>query len=364
VSLADAMAAQLEKTTGVAIPPQDWHPEVLPKYLSMRLCVVDPEGKTLASGRDLQTIQKRLRNDAEQTFAALPTPEFEREQVRDWDFGDLPEQIEFERNGVTLKGYPALVVEDEGLALRLLDSPQKAQAALRQGLHRLIALKLRDKIKHLKRHMPNLQKMSLHYIGIGTQEQLREDLLNAIVDRAFFGDEALPRTRQAFEQCLERGRAQLMSVANELCERVAEVLAANHNVRKRLNGNLPLSWAEAVSDIREQLDHLVYPGFLTQTPYQWLQHLPRYLRAIELRVEKLSYSSDKDRQRLSDIARLWDNCRKRWEKNSERGLYDPELETFRWMLEELRVSQFAQELKTSVPVSLKRLEAQWQRVAV
>jgi ATP-dependent helicase HrpA len=212
--------------------------------------------------------------------------------------------------------------------------------------------------------MPNLQKMSLHYIGIGTQEQLREDLLNAIVDRAFFGDEALPRTRQAFEQCLERGRAQLMSVANELCERVAEVLAANHNVRKRLNGNLPLSWAEAVSDIREQLDHLVYPGFLTQTPYQWLQHLPRYLRAIELRVEKLSYSSDKDRQRLSDIARLWDNCRKRWEKNSERGLYDPELETFRWMLEELRVSQFAQELKTSVPVSLKRLEAQWQRVAV
>jgi ATP-dependent helicase HrpA len=155
-----------------------------------------------------------------------------------------------------------------------------------------------------------------------------------------------------------------MSVANEQCERVAEEQAATHNVRKRLNRNLPLSWAEAVSDMREQLDHLVYPGVLTQTPYQWLQHLPRYLRAIELRVEKLSYSPDKDRQRLSDIARLWDNCRKRWERNTERGLYDPELEKFRWMLEELRVSQFAQELKTSLPVSLKRLEAQWQRVAV
>jgi ATP-dependent helicase HrpA len=135
-------------------------------------------------------------------------------------------------------------------------------------------------------------------------------------------------------------------------------------VRKKLNGNLPLSWSEAVVDIREQLDNLIYPGFVSQTPYQWLQHLPRYLRAIELRVEKLSYASDRDRQRLSEIARLWDNCRERWEKNAERGVYDPELETFRWMLEELRVSQFAQELKTALPVSLKRLEAQWQRVAV
>jgi ATP-dependent helicase HrpA len=363
VSLAEAMAERLAQITGVTLTPQDWHPESIAEYLKMRLRVVDADGAELAVGRDLEAIQKRLSDAAEETFSALPTPEFEREQVRDWNFGDLPGQIEFVRNGVTLKGYPALLEEDGGLALRLLDSPQKAQDALRCGLRRLISLKLRDKMKYLKRNLPHLQTMSLHYIGIGTQEQLREDLLTAIIDRAFFADEPLPRNRETFEQCMERGRAQLMDVANELCDRVAQVLATHHNVRKRLNGKLPLSWAEAVSDIREQLDNLVYPGFVSRTPYQWLQHLPRYLRAIELRVEKLSYSPDKDRQRLSDIARLWDNCRQRWEKNNERGLYDPELEKFRWMLEELRVSQFAQELKTALPVSVKRLEAQWQKIA-
>ena len=362
-SLTEAMTEQLAKVTGAKIAEDAWNFDVIPEHLTMRLKIVDPDGKHLAVGRDLEDIQKSLRGEAEQTFAALPTPEFEREQVRDWDFNELPEQVEFIRNGVTLKGYPALVVEETGLALRLLDSAQKAEQALRQGLRKLISNKLRDKIKYLKRNLPNLQTMSLHYISVGTQDQLREDLINAILDRAFFADETLPRNRAAFEQCFERGRNQLMEVANEVCDSVAKVLAAHHNVRKRLNGKLPSSWHEAVLDIREQLDNLVFPGFVSETPYQWLQHLPRYLRAIELRVEKLSYSPDKDRQRLSDIARLWDNCKKRWAKNQEYGRHDPELEKFRWMLEELRVSQFAQELKTVLPVSVKRLEAQWQKVA-
>ena len=138
------------------------------------------------------------------------------------------------------------------------------------------------------------------------------------------------------------------------------ILAAYHEVRRMLSDE-PV-WAEAMADIRDQLAHLIYPGFLGQTPPEWLPHLPRYLRAIALRLQKLRQAPDKDRQRRGDIVRLWEGCKRQLERDAERERHDAELIRFRWLLEELRVSQFAQELKTVAPVSVKRLEEQWSRV--
>ena len=362
-SLLVAMAEQLFRITGVRIPPEAWQTQQVPAHLQMRIVVLDPQGQTLAQGRDLEAIQHNLRIRAERSFAELPTPEFERDQIHGWDFGDLPDQVTFIRNGVELRGYPALVVEGEQLALRLLDTPQRALAAHHQGLRRLISLKVRDKIKYLKRNLPELQSLSLHYIGIGRQEELRDDLITAIIDRAFLDSHQLPRTQEAFSACLSTGRERMLNVANDISAQTQATLKAHHEVRKQLNGQVPVSWAQAVDDIQEQLQHLIYPGFISQTPSEWLVHLPRYLKAIELRLDKLRYAPDKDRQRLGEIARLWQEYKHRIAHNSERGIIDPELQQFRWMLEELRVSQFAQELKTTVPVSVKRLEAQWQKVA-
>jgi ATP-dependent helicase HrpA len=153
-----------------------------------------------------------------------------------------------------------------------------------------------------------------------------------------------------------------MLVANEVCDLAGQILAAYHQVSKLLSGNLPLSAYEAAADIREQLDYLIYPGFISNTPHEWLQHLPRYLQAIQLRLQKLNQSPDKDRQRRADIERLWGYWKQRKQKHDELDIHDPELEKFRWMLEELRVSQFAQELKTAFPVSVKRLEEQSRKV--
>jgi ATP-dependent helicase HrpA len=262
-----------------------------------------------------------------------------------------------------LRGYPALIAEPDGtLALRVLDSPARAELATRAGLRRLIGWRLGSVFKSLARDLPQFQRMTLHYLGLGTQEQLREDVLNAILDRAFLTDESLPRDQAAFEALLERGRTRLSAARADIGQTAAEILAAYHEVRRMLSGELSPVWVEALTDIRDQLAHLIYPGFLSQTPPEWLPHLPRYLRAIAVRLNKLRQSPDKDRQRCGDIIRLWEHCKRQRERDAQRERHDPELIRFRWLLEELRVSQFAQELKTVAPVSVKRLEEQWGRV--
>jgi ATP-dependent helicase HrpA len=360
-SLVDAMTEHLQRMTGVRIPEDAWNFEAVPAHLRMRVRVVDADGNELAVGRDWAALQSQLRGEARHSFAALPTPEFERERLRDWDFGELPEAVSFVRNGIQLRGYPALVAEADGtLALRVLDSPARAEAATRAGLRRLIGWRLGSAFKQLARDLPQFQRMTLHYVGLGTQETLREDLLNAILDRAFLAEEPLPHDRAAFDGLLERGKGRLAAVRVEVCDTAAAILAAYHEARRAL-ADEPV-WAEAMADIREQLAWLVYPGFLSRTPSAWLPHLPRYLRAISLRLQKLRQAPDKDRQRRGDILRLWEPCRRQLERNAGREQHDPELIRFRWLLEELRVSQFAQELKTLLPVSVKRLEEQWGRV--
>lgn len=359
----EAIAAQLFKTTGIAVPADAWKPENIPEHLKMRLRVIDGDGKVVAVGRDLNAIKDRLHDQAQGSFANLPPPTFERDNIRDWNFGPLPEEVEFTSNGIKLKGYPALVAQEDGtVALRLLDSLEGATLALRAGLHRLITLRLRDKIKYLKRNLPGLQTMGLHFVSLGTHDELRDDLIDATVARAFLGDDPLPRDQSVFETRFEQGKNQLVPLANELSEMAGQILEAYHQVRKLLNGDIPLGWQEAVADIHEQLDSLVYKGFISRTPYEQLAQLPRYLKGIETRLQKLKHAPDRDRQRRSEIAQLWENYKRQATFNAERAVHDPELETFRWLLEELRISLFAQELKTAQPVSVKRLETRWAKM--
>ncbi|MEZ5590607.1 MAG: ATP-dependent RNA helicase HrpA [Gammaproteobacteria bacterium] len=367
--LTRAMGERLQQMSGVVIPEDAWQPDMLPKHLQMRVRILDAQGHEIAQGRDLAALQEGLRGKAEQSFATLSDHDFERERVNEWNFGALPEVVEFSRNGVAFKGYPALVKEDNGLALRLLDDPARAEQALRTGLRELARLKLKDKIKTLRRKLPQLQRMSLHYIGIGSQSELETDLFDAIIERACFRDPStgstwLPRAPDDFERCLSQGRSRLPVVAKELGDWASDVLAQHHTLRTQLAGELPLSWTDAVQDIRAQLDRLIYPGFISATPEPWRAYLARYLKAIELRLDKLRYAPDKDRQRLGVLAPLWDAY-----TNAEAALtrqhkpLSAELTQFRWLLEELRVSLFAQELKTAQPISAKRLDALWREIA-
>ncbi len=268
----------------------------------------------------------------------------------------------FERNGVSLTGYPALSISGQNLALRLWDNPGKAEQKHHLGVRRLLARKLRDRLKNLKRNLPDLLSMSLHYMSIGTQADLTGDLSDAIIDRACFTDSQLPRSRADFDACLKKGRAELAVSAAEVCALSKDILSHYQRLRFRLGGDIPKSWRDAVRDIEDQLSWLVYKGFIANTPHEWLMHYPRYLKAVDLRLDKLRYGVDKDRQRMGSITPLWVDCKTRLANNDEKGVIDAELIKFRWMVEELRVSQFAQELRTVEPVSVKRLEKQLQKL--
>jgi ATP-dependent helicase HrpA len=358
--LLQALAHHLQRMTGVAVPPDAWQPDQLPDHLRMNVKVVGNDGQAVATGRDLARLQGEQGERAAETFARLPDGGFERERVTAWDFGELPEQVEFAQDGMRLIGYPALVAEDEHVALRLLESAAKAGAATHAGLRRLYALQVRERIKYLEKNLPGVQTLCLHFAGVGDCAGLKADLVNAILERAFIGDRPLPRTAEEFRRNKDLGMARLQTVANELCGWIGEALAEYHAAVRRLKQANRPAWLQSVTDIRDQLAGLIYPGFVTATPYDRLRQLARYLKAVERRLAKLELQPARDQSLLAQIAPLWQAYRARTKDG--RGDTEPAVTEFRWLLEELRVSLFAQELKTAVPVSAKRLEKQWAAI--
>jgi ATP-dependent helicase HrpA len=258
------------------------------------------------------------------------------------------------------------------VSLRLFDSPAAAQEHMRAGLRRLFMLQGAQLIKSLQKNLPVTREMCLQYLSIaspaaktaraGGCEELRQDLLTAIVDRAFIGDDASVRDAEAFQQRKQEGLGQLMLVANDIGRLVGQVLAEYHDITRQL-GSMASGYAAAVTDIREQIACLVYPGFVSRTPAAWLPHLPRYLKAIRLRLDKLrAGAAGRDAQKVAEVRPLWQAYLEKKEQHARQGISDPALTQYRWLLEELRVSLFAQELKTAFPISVKRIQRQWEAV--
>jgi len=352
----------LRRMTGVNIPSDAWQGESLPAHLRMNIKVVASDGREVAMSRDLMALQRDQGERAAETFAQLPDSGFERERVTDWDFDPLPSQVEFEQHGMRLIGYPALVDEDDNVALRLLDSPVKAAIAMRGGLRRLFMLQARERIKYLEKNLPGVQALCLQFAAVGDCAGLKRDIVIATVDHAFMGEGPLPGNAEEFQRALEMGGAKLQATANEICAWVGEALAEHHILAKRLKGAVIPAWLKSLGDIREQLGLLIYPGFVSATPHEQWRHLPRYLKAVSIRLDKLEQQPGRDGPLMAEIAPLWQAYQGRAERQRQLGVSDPALEEFRWLLEELRVSLFAQELKTAVPVSVKRLQRQWATI--
>jgi ATP-dependent helicase HrpA len=361
-SLLEALQKQLLRMSGVKITNADWDLSKLIPHMLMNFKVVDDKGNRVSMGRDLLQLQGKLKEQAQQSFAAVPAWDGERQGITAWDFGELPEHVDFVRNGVQLRGYPALVDHTESVAIQLCDTPQQTEHETRIALRRLVGFAAADKIKYLHKQLPHLKQMGLYYATLGRIEELQQDLIDTIIDQAFFGSAPLPRTQQQFEACLNSGRQKILLVASELCAMVHDTLEQHHQLNKKLKGKLSPTWLHAVADINEQLRQLIYSRFINQTPSEWLKEYPRYFKAINLRLEKLSGGEARDRQSLLEIKPLWQAYMDRKQKHQKQGIVDVELETYRWMIEELRVSLFAQELKTKMPVSVQRLKKQLERV--
>ena len=327
----------------------------------MNYRVVDEKGRELALGRDLATLKSELGHAAQLTFSSAE-PGVERSDITAWDFGDLPEQIAFTRDGRKLTGYPALVDEQESVSIKLFDVRAAADQSTRAGVTRLLRLELKDQMRNLVKMAGDLTQPLLQLRSAVGAEDLKEDLIKAITDRAFIGDDPLPRNKKEYEAQKVRARTRLPAVAPAACRMLTSIAQEYHLAAQKAAGAKgPLS--RVAGEIKAQLPRLIYKGFVSATPWEQLQHLPRYLKAMQLRIDKYGANPARDDRHAPDVAGLWKLYADREEKLRKAGLADARLEDFRWQIEELRVSLFAQELKTPMPVSVKRLNKMWESLS-
>jgi ATP-dependent helicase HrpA len=364
-SLLEALSQALEAVRGIVVPLDLWHDIETPVHLRMNFSVVDEQGGEVACGRDLLALQRAHGASAQASFtpqtksSSAPQARWERSAIRSWDDFELPETVEFMRRGERLAGHPALVDEGESVRLTLLDTSAKALAETRMGITRLVRLMLKEQVRALERLFTPGKQLALAYLAYGNGDQLLESLLQASLNRAVWADPAPVRTRSDFEARLKQARARLQVVGQEYLRLAEAVLAETHRLRKAIQAPQAQAYRHATIDLARQLDALVFHGFIAQVPYEHLQHYPRYLAAMSRRLQKLPQAPDRDEQHTHELSRWWQQLQRRVERNRRSGLLEPALDEFRWMLEEQRVSLFAQELKTPYPVSYKRLARAW-----
>jgi ATP-dependent helicase HrpA len=360
-ALADALRAFVAARLGDAPPPEAWEAIELPPHLRVNLRVVDAGGTELAMGRDLAALRAQLGEAAQLSFAASGAP-WERAGIRSWDFGELPETLSIVRESRRLTGYPALVKRDDGVAMQLLDTRAAADAATRAAVIELIGFQLKDALRGREKGPPGFVQTALQFKPALSAEVLLRDALAAIRARAFLGDDALPRSERAFAEQVKRARARLPAVAEGAFALLGTIGAEYHALSLRIAA-LPRALSRLAADAAAQRDRLVYPGFMAATPWSQLVHLPRYLKTLDRRVAKYQENPGRDEKHAAAVAELWARYRAREEADRARGRADPALEAFRWLIEELKVSLFAQALGTPFPVSYKRLEKAWQALS-
>ena len=410
-SLVDALLKLVRAATSLDIVRADIKADMLTPHFFMNLRVVDEHGRQLATGRNLGALKAELGAQARGAFQALaglkmaqnsaaqglpipvntpavvkpsqsgdqkmgakpsaPVPAGQRYTA--WTFGELPELLEIQKGGQTLIGFPALVdgsatagSNGEGVTIEVFDEPQVAERKHRAGLRRLFALQIKDALKYLEKNIPDLQKMAVAYMlvgraadnsGGGTLEELREQIIAVALDRAFLL-EPLPTNEAAFKKRIDEGRGRLTLIANEVARLAATILADYAVAAKKIKDtkNAP----EATTDATQQLHRLMPKRFLMDSPWAQLPHFARYLKAITARLDK--YRADPARD-AAKLAELRPQDQRYWRLVVERkGVVDEKMLEFRWLLEELRVSFFAQELRTPQPVSVKRLDKAWAQL--
>ncbi|MBL8496524.1 ATP-dependent RNA helicase HrpA [Nitrosomonas sp. JL21] len=362
-SLLDALAAFVLSKTTLTVPAGTWQVKEMPAHLLMNVQIVDDTGQDMAMSRDLSELQAHLGKAAQMTFVSRgETSEkvsIERDHITRWDFGDLPLDIAFQRNHQRLTGYPALVDQTDSTAIRLFDTQVAANAAMRLGVRRLLCLALKEQLRQFEKNLPGLRQASLQLAACIQPGDLKQDMLSVIIERALLNNDPLPRTEAEFAAQCQRARNRLPEVAAALA-RLLQEIGAEYQILVGKMSNVRVSRIK--NELAGQIEYLVYPGFLSQTPWQNLQQFPRYIKGMSVRTEKFVNNPGRDETNGREVNALWQQYLQRLEKHRASGVSDEHLLEFRWNIEELRVSLFAQELKTPYPISIKRLQKLWDSV--
>ncbi|MBK8816328.1 MAG: ATP-dependent RNA helicase HrpA [Methylococcaceae bacterium] len=368
--LQDWLSTRLRKLTGEAVPLNAWDLQAIPDHLRMSFRVVDENGNILDYGRDLKKLQDKYAVKAGKSFDQIAADELNYTGCIQWAFEDLPTTYSFIQNGQPFVGFPALIDEGSTVGVRIFDTQVKSDAAHRAGLIRLFHLYLKKECTYLLKNIPQSTASELAYnklaphpiskvlavAGDKTNFSFKDDLLHAVLAYLFVDGRTI-RTQADFEKTVQENKAQLLSVANDVAKTVLEIMTQYAGVKSTLSRLNPQD--SRLIDINEQLSVLIYAGYIRFTPVIQLKAIPRYLKTISYRLEK----PDNDKQKIVEISRYSTRFWKEVEKKSIKETVIPELDHFRWALEEFRVSLFAQHLKTAFPISAKRLDKAWDERA-
>ncbi len=360
--LTDQLGLQLKRITGVDIPKEAWAETSVDAFYCFNIHVVDDKGKIIASDRDLPGLRDKYRERVQANIQSAATS-IERSDITSWDFVELPSAIQLPRGGISIRAYPALVDKQSSVALQVLDNPLQALDISQRGLARLLFLNSSTKVKYLQKELLKTQQVALTLAGIGNRDQVVDDLIMAAIKQLGLPEQTqLPRTQVAFEAALAQVNEGLIPQAQELEKTLQASLALLVDVKKQLKQQKNmLALAFSISDINQQLGQLFQPGLVYATPPQWFSQYPKYLRALQQRLEKAQLNVQKDKLNMLAIEPHWQRLAEYLAKEgSYRLAQNAALMDYRWWIEEYRISLFAQTLKTQVPVSDKRLDKQWE----
>jgi ATP-dependent helicase HrpA len=377
--LIDAIIADIRAQTSLTVLTTDFKAETLPAHHFMNFKVIDEHGRQLDMGRNLATLQAEFGGQARQSFQKLaevsvpantvPAPKGKQTTaapvaapnvsqhigLTGWTFGELPELLEITQGKLTLIGFPALVDKGTHCDLEVFDDPTVAARTHRVGLRRLFALQFKEQLKFVEKNIPGLQQMGMQFMAMGSQEELRDQIIQKAIDIACLQD-PLPTDAATFNKRKDEGKARLTLLVNEIARLVGSVLTEFHGLPKKLQGVNP----QAAADMQSQLQGLVNKRFLLDNEYAQIAHFPRYLKAINVRIEKLRADAARDAKLMAEWNQSASHFMRATREKMAGKNTDPKMVEFRWMLEELRVSLFAQELRTPMPVSGKRLQKVWE----
>lgn len=351
----------IEQQTSLKLGADDFMIDKLPEHFFMNFSVIDEKQRELGMGRDWHALKNQLGNAAQLTFRSGTTNNIEKSGIKQWDFGDIPATLTFSKEGHQLTGYPALVDEVENVSIKLFDTEQAAYLSHRAGVCRLMRFELKEQMKQLQKALPNFNQYALQLRNIISPEDLKEDLITTLADRAFVGEDDLPRSTDEFMALKQRARTRLPAVKDALFRTIG-IIGIEYFALADKQAKMPARANRLTKDVDSQVQQLLYKNCFSQTPWDQLQHLPRYLKGLCLRIEKQPSNPDRDGKHAASIGLLWQKWQTEMEKQRKVDNISPELQNFRWLLEELRVSLFAQELKTPFPVSTKRLDKIWSNL--
>ncbi|WP_272675212.1 ATP-dependent RNA helicase HrpA [Providencia sp. PROV122] len=354
-SLLDKLERELRRMTGVTVERDAWQLDQLPSHLKMTFRVVGEKNKTIAEGQDLDELKNRLKEKVQETLSEVVDDGIEQSGLHIWSFGELPQRYEQKRGGYSVKAYPALVDERNSVGIRVFETEFEQQQAMWGGVRRLLLLNIPSPIKYLHEKLPNKSKLGLYFNPYGKVLELIDDCIACGVDQLIATYGGPVWTEDGFGKLQEFVRAELNDAVVQIAKQVEQILTAVFAINKRLKGRVDFAMAMALSDIKGQMSNLVFKGFVTEHGWKRLPDVLRYLNGIERRLEKLAIDPNRDRAQMSKVehvTQMWQQWKAKLTPVQQQL---PEVQEIRWMIEELRISLFAQQLGTPYPISDKRI---------